>query len=162
MGYPDHLCGALRSALAVHGVATTADPRELRAPGSREAFVIVTTESRATRRGLGGWREHAAHQANADRITEMVVDAAATVPGVRVLILCDGSGAPSSSAAIRATRQLGRRLAYECAMNATSIRSTTYVVIDDATPATTAIDAAVTWYLTHQRCGAGPAGSEKN
>lgn len=151
LGRPGGLCAALRRALADHDVACTADPRELRTAGTGQALAIVTTETTGPCRfGLRRWREHAAHQGWDDQLTELVVDAAGTVSGLRVLVLCDTTTGTSSQAAISATRQLGQRMTYECALNGVPISSTTYAVIDDATPASTAIKAAVTWCFTHQ------------
>lgn len=151
LGRPGRLCDALRSALSGHDVASTSDPRQLRTREPNDALVMVTIDSPPpSGRWLRGWREHAARQAWEDRLTETVIDAAGDVPGFRVLLLCDTSGPTSSRAAVRATRQLGRRMSYECAVNGAPINSITYVVVDAATPATTAVNAAVTWYFTHQ------------
>lgn len=149
-GRPGELYDALHRALTGRGVPCTADPRELRTAGTGEALVIVTTETPwPCRFGLRRWREHAAHQAWEDRLTQIVVDAAGTVSGLRLLLLCDTT-AGSTQAAIRATRQLGRRMAYECALNGAPISSTTYAAIDDATPASAAIKSALTWCFTHR------------
>lgn len=152
LGRPGTIHEALRSALVDRQVAVIVDPRELQTPETGDALVILTTDSAPVlrRRGLGGWRERAARQAREDHLTDAVVDASTTVPGFRVLLLCDASGETSPRDAISATRQLGQRMAYECELNGAPISSTTYVVVDAETPAIAAINAAVTWYFTHQ------------